>query len=165
MNYTDEQIIKVKGMITKLHEFHLCCRTIFGSHNYDFSEFDFDCLHNVIDEANRLKAENERLNSLCTSKDVIISDLNAEVERLKHILVSFMNEVENWEHKHNIDTSNIPKIAVLGIEKGNILTQIKSEVGKEFAERLKEKAYVNSLCDMVVNVATIDSTLKEMEKQ
>lgn len=33
---------------------------------------------------------------------------------------------------------------------------------KELAERLIEKAYVNSYSDMVVNVASIDHILKEM---
>ena len=165
MNYTDEQIIKAKGMITKLHEFHLCCRTIFGSHNYDFSEFDFDCLHNVIDEANRLKAENERLNSLCTSKDVIISDLNAKNESLNREIKSLESIQEiSPEAKHFIDTK-ADKVISLLTEVIKSQEQIESEARKKFAERLKMKAWFDGDYDgYLIDKIDIDNLLEEMEK-
>lgn len=50
----------------------------------------------------------------------------SEIARLQHILVSFIDEVSLWGNKYNIDTSNIPKLVLLGEEQENILTQMKS---------------------------------------
>ena len=94
---------------------------------------------------NRQKAEvakkDTEIGILIRKKEALrdeIAEQQAEIERLRHILVSFMSEVENWEHKHGIDTSNIPKIAVLGTEKENCIKQAKSEAYREFAESVKQ---------------------------
>ena len=42
------------------------------------------------------------------------------------------------------------------------LKQAKFEAYKEFAERLKEQAYINNYCDLVVNEESIDNLLKEL---
>lgn len=68
MNYTDEQIIKALQEMSVFKVVKLDSKNVLRPAAYLIK---------------RLKAENEKLNSLCTSKDVIISDLNAEVERLK----------------------------------------------------------------------------------
>ena len=79
MNYTDEQIIKALE----------CCS--YATYNSDCEKCpyypDKECVKkqctDIIDLIKRLKAENERLNSLCTSKDVIINDLNAKNAEIK----------------------------------------------------------------------------------
>ena len=86
-----------------------------------------------------------------------IAEKDAEIERLQHILVSFMGEVENWDYKYNIDTSNIPKIAVLGTEKGNCIRQTKSEAYREFAHMVVDKAengiiYATDIPDYVIEL-------------
>lgn len=42
------------------------------------------------------------------------------------------------------------------------LEQSKSEAYREFAERLKDQAYINSYCDLVVNEASIDNVYREL---
>lgn len=96
-----------------------------------------------IDLINRQKAQINGLQDEVIIKTDMLNEQKAKIERLKHILINFMCEVENWEHKHNIDTSNIPKIAVLGTEKENIIKQIKSEAIKEFWGKLR--AYMNNI--------------------
>ena len=85
-----------------------------------------------------IESQTAEIEILIRKKETLRDELaekDAEIDRLKHILVAFMNEVENWEHKHGIDTSNIPKIAVLGTEKENCIRQAKSEAYREFAEK------------------------------
>lgn len=139
MNYTDEQIIKAEKIIKDLHTYCFCSQNVFKTLGYNFTENDFNCLHNVIDEVKRLKAENERLNSLCASKDVIINDLNAEVERLKPKCEDCAGCSE-WK----CDCSNIRK---------------------EFAERLKDECSGNPYLDDYVLNKCIDNLLEEMENQ
>ena len=153
MNYTDEQIIKAME----------CC---IG--NTPCGECPMlkttNCMHKVfgyaLDLFNRLKAENELLQTTKKLDKKQITELKQHILKLQHILISFMNEVENWEHKHNIDTSKIPQIAVLGTEKGNIIKQIKSEARKEFAERLKKKI----VQEFYIDEGDVNNLLEEMEK-
>lgn len=86
------------------------------------------------DDENCMRFAMENALDIISRKDQRITEYETEIERLKHILVSFMSEVENWEHKYGVDTSNIPKIAVLGTEKENCIKQAKSEAYREFAE-------------------------------
>lgn len=72
----------------------------------------------------------------------LINEKQTEIERLQHILISFMNEVEVLERKYGADTSNIPAIAVLGTEKENIIKQTKTEAVREFMDNVNEKLIV-----------------------
>ena len=119
-------------------------------------------LDDAIDLINRQKAEIKNLNRAIKNFKATKERQRAEIERLQHILVSFMSEVENWDYKYNIDTSHIPQIAVLGTEKGNILKQIKSEAYKEFAERLKKKGNMSKDGIIVVDYQ-IDNLLEELQ--
>ncbi len=127
----------------------------------------------IIDIIKILKEENEELKrrnqNLTFENENLTSALKsakAEIERLHHILVSFMSEVENWEHKYNIDTSSIPRIAVLGTEKGSIIKHIASEARKELAERLREKGTSPELDEgKYYSDYDIDRTLAEMESE
>ena len=87
MNYTDEQIINIfADMVTFKTQYR-------GKDLSDvLSELDAAILKDVLNLIKRLKAENEKLNSLCTSKDVIINDLNAEVERLNCSISTSLKE-------------------------------------------------------------------------
>ena len=69
----------------------------------------------------------------------LINHKDAEIERLQSILLKFVREINNFENKHNIDTSDFSLIPILEEEKNNLVKQIKSEAIKEFAERLKEE--------------------------
>ena len=125
---------------------------------------------------NRQKAEvakkDTEIGILIRKKEALrdeIAEQQAEIERLRHILVSFMSEVENWEHKHGIDTSNIPKIAVLGTEKENCIKQAKSEAYREFAERLKIRTHRFKTADKIfvdcVPIDYIDIVYKELTEK
>lgn len=99
----------------------------------------------------------------------LIKRQKAEIERLKHILVSFMSEVENWEHKYGVDTSNIPKIAVLGTEKENCIKQVKSEAYREFWMKLRTHGHKmmgsdwsGEFCAKAILVEDGDNLLKEL---
>lgn len=61
-----------------------------------------------------------------------------EIERLHHILVSFMDEVAMWGNKHNINTSMIPKLVLLGEEQENTLSALKTKYTEEI-ESLKRR--------------------------
>lgn len=94
----------------------------------------------------------------------VICGQQTEIERLQHILISFMNEVEVLERKYGADTSNIPAIAVLGTEKENIVKHIRSETIKEFEKRLKSKALTTIRGGQlgVIDCYDIDNLAKEM---
>ncbi len=92
----------------------------------------------------------------------LINEKQTEIERLQHILISFMNEVEVLERKYGADTSNIPAIAVLGTERENIIKEIETEAIKKFAHQLKilleTKAKLYSLSDKDCEFAIVQST-------
>ena len=108
---------------------------------------------NALDLINRQNAEIERLTKEPEEAAVSIFDAanrflehkklmqyqKEEIERLQSILLKFVREINNFENKHNIDTSDFSLIPILENEKNNIVKQMKSEAIKEFAERLKEK--------------------------
>ena len=98
----------------------------------------------------RLQAENDRLNNELHSKVEyiheqleIIENKKAEIERLK-------NEIAIQEHAKCLPCIEETKIQAI----------------KEFAERLKEKAYLNDgvtgFQDVIVEVNDIDNLVKEM---
>lgn len=51
--------------------------------SYHIFESEMMAVANALDLISRQQAENERLKSLCTSKDVIIKEQQAEIENLK----------------------------------------------------------------------------------
>lgn len=94
----------------------------------------------------------------------------AEIERLQSILLKFVREINNFENKHNIDTSDFSLIPILEEEKNNLVKQIKAEAIKEFAERLKAETievdvsygYGREHYTEAVAVIVIDNLVKEM---
>ena len=97
----------------------------------------------------------------------IINELKIEIDRLRNIIINFMNEVENWEHEYNIDTTNIPKIAILGAEKNDILKQIIIKAQKDFGNKLKKYSESFQLQPFgpyynMIDVQDIDNLLKEI---
>lgn len=100
---------------------------------------------NALDLINRLQAENERLNSLATAKDVIIEDIQ---KRYNACL----------EEKSEI---------VQGMS--CTINKAKSEARKEFAERLiseKEQDWDDNWgLTQIVTVEGIEDLLEEMEKE
>ena len=160
MNLTDEQIIKA---------WECCCPPSCNCKecpmqgvNGCWVELKYETLNLI----KRLQAENEGLQTTKKLNKKQITELKQHILKLQHILISFMNEVENWEHKHNIDTSKIPQIAVLGTEKGNIIKQIKSEARKELAERLRDELGEELIYEQYPFVGcAIDNILEEMEQE
>ena len=176
MNHTDEQIEKI-NIFADMVTFKTQHR---GKDLSDvLSELDVAILKDVLDIIKRLKAENERLNvelvgmrgaansykmhydnaeveikrlnSLCTSKDVIINDLNAEVERYKS------------EHKDFVKKlSDVASLNTLLFDRKN---ELESEARKGFAERLKDECSGNPYLDDYVLNKCIDNLLEEMEKE
>ena len=126
-------------------------------------------IRDALDLINRQKAHIERLEKVEYFATKTIEKQTAEIERLKHILVSFMSEVENWEHKYGVDTSNIPKIAVLGTEKENCIKQVKSEAYREFWMKLRTHGHKmmgsdwsGEFCAKAILVEDGDNLLKEL---
>ena len=75
----------------------------------------------------------------------LINRQKAEIERLQHIIINFMAEIEDWEYRYNIDTSNIPKIAILGMEKVENIKALKSEAIKEFADEFEKRCIAGGI--------------------
>lgn len=69
-----------------------------------------------------------------------VLDLNnrqkAEIERLQHILLNFMNEAEEWERKYGVDIENIPQIAILSTIEKSVIERIKSKATQEIAKTI-----------------------------
>ena len=86
----------------------------------------------------------------------LINRQKAEIERLRKIIVGFIDEVGTWSNKYEVDISTIHKLPLLAKEDFNIRNKIKTEAIKEFAERFKEKSYLND------GVVYIDNLVKEM---
>ena len=115
------------------------------------------CLTQLTEDAlnliNRQKAEIENcVDALCKKEDMMkfiaeerqqyydeLQIAKAEIERLQSILLKFVREINNFENKHNIDTSDFSLIPILEEEKNNLVKQIKAEAIKEFEERLNEE--------------------------
>lgn len=99
----------------------------------------------------------------------LIKRQQAEIERLKSILIKFLDEINIFGNKHNIDTTNFSLIPILEEEKNNLVKQIKSEARKEFAERLHKEldfcAYDADEMRGVINnlLAEMDGKEKECE--
>ena len=130
----------------------------------------------ALDIINHQKAEIERLQKDLEEAAVTIHDAakryseykkliqcqKEEIERLQSILLKFVREINIFENKHNIDTSDFSLIPILENEKNSIVKQIKAEGIKEFAERLKETANSRMLRKDVVYIEEIDNLVKEM---
>ncbi len=107
------------------------------------------------------------ITQLSTNALDLINRQKAEVERLKSILLCFMDEVDKWENKHCLDISELPLIPIKG-ETEKIKKQIKAEAIKEFAERLKEelnnvaRVNVDDFDYFVISLGFIDNLVKEM---
>ena len=127
---------------------------------------EVDCLdklnHSLLDLINRQQAESERLKILCTSKDVIIKEQEAEIERLENAIIALMSYLDILG-ADKTDTSFINQATEFNKQ---IRADIKSEAIKEFAERLKMKAYLDNglngfLRSRVIDVNDIDNLLAE----
>ena len=163
-NYTDEQIIK---SLKCCMDEDMCDSCPIGEQ--PIAECFKDISTNALNLIKRLKAEVERLNSLCTSKDVIINDLNAEVERLKDILAKKDLNIELLTEACKDSQSNCKRLIRLVECYKEKLKTAKSETRYKFAERLKDKAsliQVNAFdCAYKITEDDIDNLLEEMEKQ
>ena len=82
----------------------------------------------------------------------------AEIDRLRNILLCFMNEVSAWENKHGLDVSELPLIPIRD-ESAKIIEQIKAEAIKQFAERLKKNM---AGAKILIGERYIDNLVKEM---
>lgn len=128
----------------------LNCRTALREGMHEIvskQQFELVLKRNTINDLNNKltekQSENEKLQSLCTSKDVIIKEQEAEIERLQNALD---------------DVLDSQLLLIEGAEKYVI---------KEFAERLKMKAYLDNglngfLRSMVIDVNDIDNLLAEL---
>ena len=144
--------------------------------------FDNVCVE-AYDLINRQKAEIERLQKDLEEAAVTIHDAakryseykklkqcqKEEIERLQSILLKFVREINIFENKHNIDTSNFSLIPILENEKNSIVKQIKAGAIKEFAERLKNHSrkmqssdFSGEFWDIAVLVSDIDNLAEEM---
>lgn len=107
---------------------------------------------------------------LCGGAFNLIERLQAEIERLRYILVNFMGEIFEWGNKNDVDTRIFAQIAILGKEKDEAVKQIKSEARKEFAERLevyKQRGTVHGVVKYITDIITIHDVgnlLEEMEE-
>lgn len=117
------------------------CRTALreGMHNIlNKQQIELVLKRNTIDDLNNKltekQSENKKLQSLCTSKDVIINEQEAEIERLNGNLFTI----------------------------SNACMQRRNEAIKEFAERLKKEAVTKCDWDNCVDVEDIDRLVAEM---
>lgn len=117
------------------------------------------CQENLIRDCfgfiNRQQAEIERLQSLCTAKDVIIKEQEAESERLKNSIIALMSYLDILG-ADKTDTSFINQATEFNKQ---IRADIKSEAIKEFAAKLKCGVSITS---GVITCADIDNLLTEM---
>lgn len=96
----------------------------------------------------------------------LFKNQQAEINRLRNILLCFMNEVSKWENKHGLDVSELPLIPIKD-ESEKIKEQIKAEAIKEFAERLKNLVHhttFSSLYGVMLSISEndFDNLVKEM---
>ena len=54
---TDNEITRARQIIKDLHTYCFCSQSIFKAQGYNFTQSDFICLYNLIDNLNRQKAE------------------------------------------------------------------------------------------------------------
>jgi hypothetical protein len=92
----------------------------------------------------------------------LINRQKAEIERLQSILLKFMDEVAKWEEKKGIDVSELPLIPICD-EGRDIIDHYRAQAIRQFAERLKEKAW-HGMWEVTnhVDVDDIDNLVKEM---
>lgn len=83
----------------------------------------------------KLRASLARANKYGIEADKENKRLNAEIERLHNILLSFTNEIHFWSNKYGYDTTELSLIPILN-EAESVREAIKAEAVKEFAERL-----------------------------
>ena len=131
MDYTDEQIMTIDEAINHCHEVANRKCDDCGKEHLQLARW-LEELVEARKYIKHLKAENERLNSLCTSKDVIINDLNAKNESLNREIKSIESETRKkfakrlkkeyiqgfWEEQRYIDIEDIDNL-LEEMEKGN----------------------------------------------
>ncbi len=165
---TDAEIIKALECHTGVYKGAGCMHCA-------FTNYGCDCLKKLneasLDLINRQKAEIERVQKDLEEAAVTIHDAakryseykkliqcqKEEIERLQSILLKFVREINIFENKHNIDTSDFSLIPILENEKNSIVKQIKAEAIKEFAERLKKLRQMP-----LITSSDIDNLVKEM---
>jgi hypothetical protein len=87
----------------------------------------------------------------------LINRQKAEIERLKSILLKFMDEVAKWEEKKGIDVSELPLIPICD-EGRDIIDHYRAQAIRQFAERLKKELSFGKY----TNAEQIDNLVKEM---
>jgi len=90
----------------------------------------------IFDLINRLQDENNRAVDLIFSKNEIIENQKAEIERLKNILLCFMEALGKVRKVDDIE--EISLIPIMSELNKQYRENLKAEAYKEFAERLKE---------------------------
>ena len=149
MKLTDEQIIKALECCIS-HKGNVACKSGCPFHEQELCIEDGDALlKHSLNLINRQKAEIEKLNvelvgmrGACESYKMHYDNARAEIERLKA-------EIRNTDNILN--SLDRP------------LVEVKAEVIKEFAERLKKEAYIDDYFDLSVKESSIDNLVKEME--
>ena len=127
----------------------------------------------ALDLINRQQAEIDRLKSLCTSKDVIIKEQEAEIEQLKGNLKFVRGTVERLNKQNDILSKNADTAFQDGLNEAQevyaeqIKSEVKSEAIKEFAERLRLqviKTRFDAMYGAVIEISndTITEIVKEM---
>lgn len=134
----------------------------------------------ALDLINRQQAENEQLQSLCTAKDVIIEEQEAEIERLKWEKDHFEFKVDDLKgklekFKEYRDIKNgayereIEKLQAEIERLQKYSTEVafkhyndgRTEAIKEFAEKLKKEAVTKCDWDNCVDFEDIDRLVAE----
>lgn len=93
-------------------------------------------LTDALDLINRQKERDKKNERIIELADKTIKTQSAEIERLQHILLNFMNETEEWERKYGVDTENIPQIAILSSVEKNVMKRIKFKVTQEITKKI-----------------------------
>lgn len=147
--------------------------------DFDRQKAEIECLQNklsvlqfknsdLLRDHKELNIQLESMRSAANSYKMHYEEALAEIERLQKIIVGFMDEIGTWSNKYDVDISNIHKLPLLAKEDLNIRNKIKSEVIKEFAERLKDEfvqgiRVYNGYASVKDILRNIDNLVKEME--
>ena len=119
----------------------------------------------LTEKVNRLQTENENYSKNNGQMTKDIYSLQKEIERLRGIILSFMQEITDWGNKNNIDTTNFSTIPILEKEKHSIIKQYEQEIdilqgavdtGNETCKQCeqKHKAEIERLQEMLQDLYT-----------
>ena len=134
MTMTDEQIIKA---LERCYQHRACCYC----NSLEECGSTKDLTTSALDLINRQKTE---IDILIRKKETLrdeVAEQQAEIERLR-------------EENTALDGANVLLTVTL--------QNARAEAIKEFAERLKDQAYINNYCNLVINTESIDNLVKEM---